>query len=309
MIKAIDIGYTFTKDESRNIFKSAFTTTDCVITGAHQLRVDNKIYYVGIGEETIELDKCETEINRLCLLADLALSKDDEFFIVTGLPINQYKQQSGKLKNFVLSQNNKVISINNQPEKTIKINDVIVYPQGVGALYSQNINENVVIVDIGGRTIDVALIERINNKFQLQNSSTWYEGMLVLYSKIIEIINKRFELTLEPRYSEDILLNGLKIYGQPQDINFTIPIIQEHFDKIFKELMLNYPVKTTTIYLCGGGAHILYNAFKKRFPNVQLMKEGQFANVMGFYQIAQKEFRTKDTIRRNISTWQIPKNH
>lgn len=50
MIKAIDIGYTFTKDENKNMFKSAFTT-----------------------------DKCETKINRLCLLADLALSPDNEF--------------------------------------------------------------------------------------------------------------------------------------------------------------------------------------------------------------------------------------
>lgn len=50
-------------------------------------------------------------------------------FIVTGLPINQYKEQKDKLKNFFLLQNNKEVSIN----------DILVYPQRVGALYSQNI--------------------------------------------------------------------------------------------------------------------------------------------------------------------------
>lgn len=309
MIKAIDIGYTFTKDESKNKFKSAYTTIDSVVTGAHKLKVDNKTFYVGTGKETIDLDKCETEINRLCLLTDLALSQDDEFFIVTGLPINQYKEQKDKLKNFFLLQNNKEVSINDKIEKIIRINDILVYPQGVGALYSQNIQGDIIIVDIGGRTLDVALIEMVDGKYQLQKSNTWYEGMLVLYSKVIEVINKKFELSLEPRYAEKFLLNGLELFGEKQDLTFTVPVVQEHFEKIFRELMLNYPSKTTPIYLCGGGAHLLYNAFQKRFPNVQLMQEGQFANVMGFYQIAQKEFKVKDAIRRNVSTWQLPKNH
>ena len=83
------------------------------------------------------------------------------------------------------------------------------------------------------RTVDIALIEMINNKPTLIKSDTWYKGMLVLYSTIIESINKKFQLTLETRYAEQILLNGLYLYGQKQDISFLQPIIQEYLDDIF----------------------------------------------------------------------------
>lgn len=62
-------------------------------------------------------------------------------FIVTGLPINQYKEQKDKLKNFFLLQNNKGVSINDKTEKIIRINDVLVYPQGVGAFIVKTFKE------------------------------------------------------------------------------------------------------------------------------------------------------------------------
>ena len=101
-------------------------------------------------------------------------------------------------------------------------------------MYSiENLSTKALIFDIGGRTVDIALIEMINDKPTLIKSDTWYKGMLVLYSTIIESINKKFQLTLEARYAEQILFNGLYLYGQKQDISFLQPIIQEYLDEIF----------------------------------------------------------------------------
>lgn len=119
-----------------------------------------------------------------------------------------------------------------------------------------NLSTNALIFDIGGRTVDIALIEMINNKPTLIKSDTWYKGMLVLYSTIIESINKKFQLTLETRYAEQILLNGLYLYGQKQDISFLQPIIQEYLDDIFTQIKLNYPYAITPTFLTGGGASL-----------------------------------------------------
>lgn len=53
MVKGIDIGYTYTKDETKNRFKTAFTTDDYIVSRAIKLRVNNEIYYVGDGKGTV----------------------------------------------------------------------------------------------------------------------------------------------------------------------------------------------------------------------------------------------------------------
>ena len=113
-----------------------------------------------------------------------------------------------------MSYNHCIVEYQNRVKQFL-INDVLVFPQGVASLYSiDNLSTNALIFDIGGRTVDIALIEMINNKPTLIKSDTWYKGMLFLYSKIIESINKKFQLTLEARYAEQILFNGLYLHGK-----------------------------------------------------------------------------------------------
>lgn len=107
--------------------------------------------------------------------------------------------------------------------------------------------------------------------------------MLVLYSNIIKSINKHFQLTLETRYAEQILLNGLYLYGQKQDVSFLQPIIQKYLDDIFTQIKLNYPYAITQTYLTGGGANLLANIFKKQFPNIKVLSNSQFTNAIGYY--------------------------
>lgn len=233
MIKGLDNGYLYTKDNELNIFPSAFSTEDKVVSNAIPIIIDNKQYYTGIGKSTVELDKTNLEITKVCTLTNLAMSNDKEFYLVVGLPVGQYKEQKDKFKETILSYNHCLVEYQNRVKQFL-INDVLVFPQGVASLYSINsLSNNALIFDIGGRTVDIALIEMINNKPTLIKSDTWYKGMLVLYSTIIESINKKFQLTLEARYAEQILFNGLYLYGQKQDISFLQPIIQEYLDEIF----------------------------------------------------------------------------
>lgn len=308
MVKGIDIGYTYTKDENKNIFRSAYTMDEQFLGSPIKLELDNEIYYIGIGKGTVELNKCSSKVNQLCLLADLAMSPDSEFFIVSGLPISQYKRQEVELKNFILNQNGIRVRLNDTTEKIILIKDVKIFPQGLGALYTKQIKESMIIVDIGGRTVDVAFVDIVDGRPAIRKSNTWFLGMLQLYTKIIDSVNNKFELELEPQEAQKIIQNGLKIYGKDQDVRFLIPILRNHFEEIFYNLRLNYPVETTSIYLCGGGSKLLFDSFKNRFPNVELCEDEQFANAKGFYTVGLNAFgkyvNNKNLNERKTMVWQ-----
>ena len=98
MIKGLDNGYVYTKDNEKNIFPSAFSTEDKVVSNAIPITIDNKQYYTGIGKSTVELDKTNLEITKVCTLTNLAMSNDKEFYLVVGLPVGQYKEQKINLK-------------------------------------------------------------------------------------------------------------------------------------------------------------------------------------------------------------------
>lgn len=285
MIKGLDNGYAFTKDNEKRIFKSAFSYTDKMVTGSKHITIDNKDYYVGIGQMTSEVDKTDAEINKACTLMNLIVSGDLDYYLVVGLPIGQFKAQNEKMKNTVLNYNNCHIEYKGN-ERKITIHDVTVFPQGAAALYSlRRLTGDYLIVDIGGLTIDVALIQMNYGNPHIEKCDTWYKGMRILYSSIIEQINLKYGLRLEPKEAERILLNGLRIKGTEQNLDFLQPTLQDYLEPIIDDLKLNYPTETTPIYLCGGGSTLLYKAFKKRFYEVVLMEDGQFANAIGYYNV------------------------
>jgi plasmid segregation protein ParM len=292
MIRGLDIGYCYTKDHTGVMFKTAYTEDYKFASNCHELILDNKTYYIGIGNGTVEINKANTTLNRICMLTALALDTADEYFIVTGLPISQFKSQKEELRNQMLRDRRNRLVLNGK-ERTFNIIDVMVYPQAVGAIYSENLpEEDVIVVDFGGRTVDIAYFEIENNKINLVKNDTLFNGTIILYTKIVDAINKKFDLTLETKAAEKILTKGLELYGVKQDLSFLKSILSEHIQPIIDQLILNYPSQTTRILLCGGGSIILGNIFIKRFPNAILMKNPQFANAKGFRRVGEAKWRT-----------------
>lgn len=294
MILGIDIGYSFTKDSKKHIFPSKYTTTEPIITKGLTEKllfnsVDNKIsynninYWVGTGEINVELDKCNSLINKLCVLNCLYLNNAQKVKIVSGLPINQFKNKKEELRTAIKSLHNNVYFVNNV-KYTACIEDVYVFPQCVSTLYSMNvnINRNTIIIDVGSRTVDIAYIVTEHNNPKIVQYSTYYDGMYSLYSRIIKEVNNKFGLTLKSNNAESIIINGLVIKGHTQDLSFLQNTMREHFSDIFNELLLNYPTDISDIYLCGGGSELIINAFKKRFSHCQLINNAQFSNALGY---------------------------
>lgn len=285
-IKGIDNGYGYTKDESMHVFKSAYTKEEPMsLYSGHKLTVNSIPYWIGVGASTIDINKMDSVINKLCTLTCLGLSEDDVFKVVVGLPINQYRVNKDIFRDIVMGYDNNTISIDDNFTKTIHIVDVSVCPQSVATLYSSDIVDDVIIVDVGYRTVDIALVQIINNKPNVVLCDTYYCGMLSLYDKISSSINQKFELTTTANDMEHLLKRGLYINGKRQDISYLSEILRVYFEKMFSQLIVNYPTKTTPVLLTGGGASFVYKAFLNRFPQTVMHKNNQFSNAVGYYQI------------------------
>lgn len=303
IIKGIDNGYGYTKDNDFNIFKSAYSTEDSMIlSNKYQLNVNGQKYWIGEGDGTIDVDKADSIVNKLSTLNCLALTEGNEFNIVVGLPIAQYKSDKEKFREIVMSYTNNTIQLNNLLPKTIKINNVFVYAQCLASLYASNIRHNCIIVDVGSRTVDVVYIEYNDGDYKIAQYNTYYCGCLPLYSKIVDHVNTKFKLTLKSSQGQQILRDGLKIFGIPQNIDFLSQVLKNHFEELLSDLKLNYPSQTVPFILTGGGADILFNAFKSRFSDVSIMKNNQFSNALGYYEIGKTKFAEREVLQ-----WQMPK--
>lgn len=297
MLLGVDVGYNDTKDNRGHKFRSSFSLTDKSISGAKKLTIDGKNYYVGMGAMTSEVDKTNTDINMACTIYSFILNGyPKDIHMVAGLPIGQYEEQKNRLIDSIMSYNKRSIYYDDKPYN-FKIHDVIVARQGVSSLYTlKDLFGEYIVIDIGGLTVDPCLAEFTCDGAQLIQYDTWYRGIRTLYSSIIEAVNNRFSLKIDVSYAEKILLNGLNIHEKPQDLTFLKPMLQDYIDMLSEEIKLKYPYKTVPIYLTGGGAELLYNAFYKRFESVHKINNPQFANAIGYYNMGYFKFAQRGVV-------------
>lgn len=287
-IIGIDLGYDYTKTSDYLLFASRCTESQPLL-GGKKLKIDGNTYYIGEGRGTVELNKIESDVTKACLFYALGKSQlgNEGIKIVTGLPIGHFQTQQDELKHMILNNRYKTICVDGETEKRIYIDDVKIYPQGAGALFGQQIYSSVIIIDIGGRTVDIAYFTYQDGARNLVKSGTLFCGMLSLYDTIISVVNSKFGLSLDSSFARYILSNGLQVNGIEQDITFIKPILAEHIESICENVRVNYPANATPIYLCGGGAAALFPAFQKKFPNVKMLNNSQFANAIGFKKVGE----------------------
>lgn len=290
MILGLDNGYHFTKDNTRCIFKSAFNRTDVSLSEQNKIIIDGVDYYFGKGVSTTDINKIDSQINKICTLADLSMKGSGDYYLVIGLPIGQYKNYKDKFIETVMGYNKSNIIYKNR-QLDIKIKDVTVFAQGAGVLFNYDIpNGRYIILDVGSYTINVVLLELINKIPHIIKFDTWYDGILTLYEKIIYEINRKYNLPLDIMDAEYILSSGLSVNGEKQDTKFINVIKQDYLDNIFTKFKLNYPYSTTPILNCGGGGEMLHKMIENEFRNSILMPDSQFANADGYYRFGLQKY-------------------
>ena len=84
-----------------------------------------------------------------------------------------------------------------------------------------------------------------------------------------------------------MLRDGLQIYGERQDLSFVKQVVADHIEVIYRELILNYPIKTCRHVLGGGGAYLFKDVITLKIPGTILAENSQFANALGFKKVGE----------------------
>ena len=238
MKRGIDVGNYSLKEFPNTNIKSLVTSEENILGSKLTLEYEGKSYYIGEGNFNTELNKTNKDNFLPLLLTGIALNSSEIFQqVVCGLPINQYKANKDALEHIVLNNRVKEIKLNGEPRKII-ITDFKIYPEGVGAYYSLNTNDDVIVVDIGGRTTDIAYI--VDKK--LKTSSTIAVGTINIYKDIADILNAHYGLDLDILAAERILDKGyLELDGNGMDLGFITEILKTNLTKINEDLKYQVP--------------------------------------------------------------------
>lgn len=286
MKRGIDVGNYSLKEFPGTNIKSLVTSKENILGSKICLEYEDKKYFIGEGSFETELNKSSKNNFLPLLLTGIALngSKGDVFQqVVCGLPINQYKVNKELLTDMVLGNRVRSIKLNGEDRKII-ITDFAVYPEALGAYYSLDITDDVIIVDIGGRTTDIAYIA----DKKLKESATTVVGTIGIYKDIADKLNSLYSLDLDIPAAEKILDRGyFEIDGQRTDLSFVTEILKKNFNKVNDELGMKFPARTEKIILVGGGYKLFEKAFKKRYANSFVADNPVYANAIGFQKVGE----------------------
>lgn len=290
MVYGIDNGYHYLKDSDRHIFKSAIQRTDNSLVGDNHILINGVNYYFGKGDTTADIDKIDSTINKVCTLASLAMHGSGDYYLVVGLPINQYHSKKDKFKQTIMNYNHSEVMYQNK-WLDIRILDVTVFAQGAGVLFRYPIPDGkYIILDVGSYTVNCVLVELIDGIPQIIKYDTWYTGILILYGNIINAVNQQYELSLDMMEAEDILKRGLNVNGTMVDLRLLDIVKEEYLDSIFTKFKLRYNYATTPIIICGGGGALMQSMIEDEFHNSILMPDAQFANAIGYYNFGLQKY-------------------
>lgn len=280
MILGVDLGNYATKTSEGISFLSKVSKIGNILKNSIELQTNEGVFYIEEGEFDTEYRKVQKKYLKELFISAVALSTDDlENQVVVGLPLSQYKQDKEILKELLTKERIHHILINGINKKII-IEDVEVYPEGLGSIGT---SFDGIVIDIGGRTTDIAEIENM----KVRNPFSIAIGTMNLYSDFIKVINDKYSLDLKPHDANRILKNGLKVYGEQKDISFALEVFKQYVEMIVSELQINYSIKTHYIRLIGGGAALLAKAFLKRLPNAEIIENPFFANAIGFKKVGE----------------------
>lgn len=286
MILGADLGNWNVTTSEGDIFPARYTLVENLLgANGDVLEYEGTKYYMREGRLENNYDKANKETNIILFLYALALQNDRYFKVVVGLPALTYKTSRDTFKENLLE--NKVYHLKlNGIDKTIIIEDLIVFPEGAGAYYSLNQRpKNSVIIDIGGGTTNIVSFK--NGK--LDKCTTSGKGMIELYNNVREYLNSTYTLKLELEDIESVMREGLRVDGDEISFTFIKPIIDSFVKDLMNELR-NYPIRTSKVLLTGGGSKLLKGPLSK-IPGLEVIDDYLFSNAKGFKKVGETKWK------------------
>ncbi|MEG3038532.1 MAG: ParM/StbA family protein [Clostridia bacterium] len=280
----IDIGNYNVKTSEGIIFKSAISNSAEFGNDFDKLVYNDEIFYIGSGRLEIDYRKFDKENYMPLLLGAICKSiEHEEVELGLGLPIKQYKAFKNELICKLLSSEYNVTF--NDKQRRIKIIDVDVFPESVAGIIA-NYNtikdkagfRDIIAIDIGGKTTDIALI--VNKK--VIRSSQISVGTIDIYNTIKSSLEEEFyDAKIDIEKVQRYLAEGFWYKGEKQDIRFAIKSCNSIFKEIYTELNINYKIQEDAVVIQGGGAELLNSVFSKKIKGL-IIDADLFANAKGY---------------------------
>lgn len=300
----IDYGAVNVKTSECVVFQTKTKKAESIIGKEEYIQIDDKKHIFGLGEYQLESDVKFKQKHFLPLLfASICKSTTDiNNKIMIGLPISHYKKYKEELKEFIMQNNKKevIFKANGKDEVTrqVVIDEVDVFPEGLAVLYSLTQeeldkfnNRDILIVDIGGSTVDIALLEGNGLNREVARTHSVPTGMHTVFDDIKNYIVENTEdekITLEKcqRILEGTYIHSVN--GLDTNTNFIKEILLNVTIKILKDMKMKFgnDLKSANMLVCGGGAKYIYPYLKEIQPNA-VKVESIFANAKGYKRVGE----------------------
>lgn len=180
------------------------------------LEYDGKHYVVGSARQPLQRDKTRTEDYYLLTLAAIAkeldyrgMERTAEVLLAAGLPLTSFGRDKKKFRDYLLRDGKPVYFRYEGRDYTVRLTDVMLFPQGYAAVLTQTelLDEpSVIVADIGGWTVDLM---RLDNR--IPNAATCRSlelGMIRCLDEISEKARQMFGVSMTDVQIESILRGG-----------------------------------------------------------------------------------------------------
>lgn len=214
--------------------------------------------------------------------------------VVTGLPVYEFNNYRESLRDAIGSNVHSYTF--NGFQCATNAREVHVIPQSAGAFYDHVLtedgeiadtplaSENVLVLDIGGRTTDGCIMEA--SKYS-QESFTLFTGVWKVHQELRRLIMNSHNYTMKIWEVDEVTRTGvLTLGGKFHDIQDLVDkAVDVIFPEIWDEMSLHIEDfrRYSVVMLAGGGAHVFYNQLKAYLDTpVILMEDAEFANARGY---------------------------
>lgn len=182
------------------------------------------------------------------------LNDGDVIEVGVGLPLDIYRNREERMAFALNFSNNSepITVVENNVSKSFTINKVVVCPEGISATSRHKLTKITLVVDIGGRNVNIALVDKYGRPF-IDSIRTFDEGMHDCLQKMsnnmrVELVNEKFMTT--DNFLEIVLHGGGKKVIVDFMNRYFESYISDLFDKI--DLIKEFDRSTMDMLFVGG---------------------------------------------------------
>ncbi len=232
----------------------------------------------------------------------------DDIFAVTGLPIRKFYRRAGLNEPLIREKcanlkRNDVRSSDSTPlaricEHEVRAEgiaawlDCVSHASGDGGaeIDAQKAKDRIGVVDIGGRTTDIAVIR--DWELDVSRSTTVEIGMFTLLEEITEGVTEEYDFSPTFEQIEQAKATGLlRMQGKEKDVSHIVAEAKRQVVKRIEAVVMqqfgNRASDIDQVLFVGGTSGYLASELKAWYPHAIIAQEPGFANARGMLRYAQ----------------------